>query len=214
MGRFPGRREGAERRTRAEVRDMGCKGGTEGEGMWRPRKLHGAFMEVPKPSRIACESVVGPPSSSSELSHATLRQQVLRKSEARAIHRKLHAPVALPDASGTSTSGSHALFGPLCGGRPRKCHGAFMEGHKASRIACGSVIGPLISSSEFPFDTFREQVPLQSDVRAIHRKSHAPAALPGASGPSTSGSHALFRPLCGGPGSFTERSWRVPNPRE
>ena len=61
--------------------------------MWRPRKLHGAFMEGPKPSRIACGSVIGPPSSRSELSHAICRQHVPRKRELCAIHRELIPPV-------------------------------------------------------------------------------------------------------------------------
>ena len=71
--------------------------------MWRPQTLQGGFEEGHKPSRIACGSVIGPPKSSSELPPHTSRKQVPRKWDVRAIPRKLHALVALPAASGTST---------------------------------------------------------------------------------------------------------------
>jgi hypothetical protein len=39
--------------------------------------------------------------------------------------------------------------------RPRTVQGGLGEGHKPSQIACGSVIGPPISSSELPLDISR-----------------------------------------------------------
>ena len=91
----------------------------------------------------------------------------------RAIPRKLHTLVALPEAFGTSTRGSQPLFWPPCGRT-----GSPFGGYKPSRIACGSVIGTAISSSELSPHTSRKQFPRRRDVRAIPRKLHTLVALP------------------------------------
>ena len=58
-----------------------------------------------KPSQIESGSAVGPPKSSFEFPLHTLRKQLPRKSDVRAIHRKLYALVALPRASGVGGCG-------------------------------------------------------------------------------------------------------------